>query len=113
MAWDERLRRVTYLDYSGSVTRQTTLAGSPANPTLLRPLLDGRLIVVDHQFNIPESGMQQQFMEAVLYSPTGEIQDSVGRFPFARMGQIGERGRGNGRSDRVCHGTSEACLVYV
>ena len=93
VVWDEALRRVTILDSGGSVARQVIFAANPSNPSVLRPLADGRMALVDHRFSFGESGMQDQAMEVTLHSPTGELEDSVGRFIFARMGRIGEEGR--------------------
>ena len=89
VAWDGGLRRITLLDPDASVVRQVVLSGNPSNPWLLRPLEDGRYALVDDRYSFGQSGMEDQFMEVTLHTPTGAFEDSVGRFVVARMGRIG------------------------
>jgi 6-bladed beta-propeller len=82
LAWDAGLRRVTLLDSEGRVARQVTLEGTPSNPSLLRPLDDGGLFLVDERWQLSGPAQQDQFMEVTRLASDGTLQDSIGRFRF-------------------------------
>ena len=88
--WDLQTRRLTILSPEGEFVETTPVTERLLNPNALGVMSDGSLVLLDELFDIPEQGFAEIQMQVILHRPGSAMMDTLGQWPFWRIGSLGD-----------------------
>jgi hypothetical protein len=89
-AFDRRRRSVFTLHLNGGPVVAAELAVPPGNPRAVGRLASGHVLVRSLVFDVPETGFEVTDVAITSYREDGSLAATVGTWPSARMGPLGQ-----------------------
>jgi len=89
-AFDRRQRTVFTLSLDGGPFEASVLAILHARPRALGRLASGHVLVRTLALDLPDTGFEPSQVAITSYREDGSVADTVGTWPSARMGRLGQ-----------------------
>jgi hypothetical protein len=86
VVWDERLLRITLVSPEGNLLREAPVRGRPWATQVRGVFSDGSLVLFQQRAAEEQASMDQQLMGYYSrLSPSGELMNTLGEFPWMRL----------------------------
>ncbi|MFQ5530061.1 MAG: hypothetical protein ACE5FP_06870 [Gemmatimonadota bacterium] len=90
VAFDRRQRSLFTLNLDGGPVEFAEIAIPPGNPRAVGRLASGHVLVRSLLIDVPETGFDLTDIAITRYHADGSLADTVGIWPSARMGRLGQ-----------------------